>query len=392
MKNLFFYFLFIVGFLNMLYAKRSVDYNGTPKNKNAEIILSSETSSVLLASYTHLISFDGLPDNTFGSVGVVSGSVVTATASGAALQPDGKIIAVGESSSIVPNFCLVRYNTNGSVDPAFNGGIPVIGVEATARAYAALLQQDGKIVAVGESTIGSFCLARYNSNGSVDPTFNGGNPVIDITDTTFAANAALLQPNGKIVAAGISRTGDFYFCLIRYDSNGSIDPTFNGGNPVIGAITTQGINAVVLQPNGKIVAAGDSQTGFFCLVRYNVDGSVDTTFNGGNPVIDTTGVTQQGHALLLQPDGKIVAVGNSQTGFFCLVRYNSDGSVDPTFNGGVPVIGAITTQVPYAALLQPDGKIISIGQSAAGTFCLARYINPFSLTSFTASYGTVGLL
>ena len=369
---------------------------------------------------------------------------LTQTASAAVLQSDGKIVAVGNSQTNF--FCLARYNTDGSPDSTFNGGIPVVDATGkTLAAYAGLLQPDGKMVAVGASYLDSFCLARYNINGSVDPTFNGGIPVVDTTGATFAANAAALQPDGKIIAGGISQTD--LFCLIRYHTDGSIDQSFHGGTPVIDTTgLTQGINAMLLQPDGKIVAAGNSQTNFFCLARYNTDGSPDSTFNGGIPVVDTSGLTQAINAVLLQPDGKIVAVGNNQTDEssclaryntdgspdstfnggipvvdttgitlsanaallqpdrkivvvgvsqgdeFCLARYNTDGSVDSTFNGGIPVSGPETTSVASAALLQPDGKIVAVGESGGGFFCLARYINPFTLASFTASYGEVGML
>ena len=427
---------------------KSVDYNGNPINKGGSITITPQTSPAILASYTQAISFDGLVDKAFngGSPVIGGGSVASATvlqsdgkivavgqsevgggrfcliryntngtvdgtfnggspvigtattngAYAALLQPDGKIVAIGQSGGVAgSHFCLVRYNTNGSVDTAFNGGIPVIGVGSTCQAYAALLQPDGKIVAVGKSLVGGvncFCLVRYNSNGSVDNTFGGGAPVIDPTGLTLAAKAALLQPDGKIVAVGVSTSG--FFCLVRYNVDGSVDQEFNGGRPVV---DTTGLTSIasgaLLQPDGKIVAVGVSTSEFFCLVRYNTDGSVDNTFNGGNPVIDTTGLTGYGLAALLQPDGKMIALGIAAADGFCLARYNTDGSVDNTFNGGIPVIDATgLANIVYAALMQPDQKIVAAGQSESGQFCLVRYINPFTLASFTASYGGVGLL
>ena len=374
---------------------KSVDYNGNPINKGGSITITPQTSPAILASYTQAISFDGLVDKAFngGSPVIGGGSVASATV----LQSDGKIVAVGQSEVGGGRFCLIRYNTNGTVDGTFNGGSPVIGTATTNGAYAALLQPDGKIVAIGQSggVAGShFCLVRYNTNGSVDTAFNGGIPVIGV-GSTCQAYAALLQPDGKIVAVGKSLVGGVNcFCLVRYNSNGSVDNTFGGGAPVIDPTgLTLAAKAALLQPDGKIVAVGVSTSGFFCLVRYNVDGSVDNTFNGGNPVIDTTGLTGYGLAALLQPDGKMIALGIAAADGFCLARYNTDGSVDNTFNGGIPVIDATgLANIVYAALMQPDQKIVAAGQSESGQFCLVRYINPFTLASFTASYGGVGLL
>jgi len=432
--------------------KAAIDYNGTPINRSGGITITPQTSPAILASYTQAFNMYGLLDETFGQRGIVNTPGAGAgSAYAAVLQPDEKIIAVGYNGT---TFELIRYNSNGSIDTSFNGGNPVVGANTTRYAHAALLQPDGKIVAVGVSSVGTgerSCLVRYNSDGSIDTSFNAGNPVIG-ANTTSIANAVLLQPDGKIVTAGHNSAGTG-FCLARYNSDGSVDTTFNGGTPVIGAGTTLYAHAALLQPDGKIVAVGVSSVAAgsrFCLARYNSDGSIDTSFNGGNPVIGANS-TGNAYAALLQPDGKIVAVGNSTGDLnpFKLARYNSDGSVDTTFNGGTPVVGPNTTGTihgvllqpngkivavgsnntgnrfcltrynsngsidttfgpdntnvvittgttyrAYAALLQPDGKIVAVGTNGTGTydFVLIRYVNPFTLASFTASYGNVGMM
>ena len=427
-------------------ANRAVDYNGNLLNGNllnrsGTIIITPQTSSQIVANYTQSISLAGLPDNTFGQLGIViSQTAKTQFGQAALLQPDGRIVVVGSSNTGF--FCLARYNSNGSVDATFNGGNPAVGATTTATAFAALLQPDGKIVAVGSSQTGHFCLIRYNPNGSVDTSFNGGTPAIGAAagsasttllqpdgkivavgwdgtphfcitrynsngsvdssfnggnpvtgaGSTFQANAGLLQPDGKIIAVGESQGGGNFFCLTRYNPNGAVDNTFNGGNPVIGAATTGRATAALLQPDGKIVALGSSQGGHFCLARYNSDGTPDTTF-GTLGVATGAATTNVINAALLQPDGKIVAIGQSLAGHFCVARYNSDGSVDPTFNNGTPVFGPDATGSANAALLQLDNKIIAVGSyNGPDVFCLIRYTNPFTLTSFTTSYGTVGLL
>jgi uncharacterized delta-60 repeat protein len=414
---------------------QAFDYNGNPINRTGGITITSATSSLLLNNYTQALNFDGMIDRTFGAQGIVNTTGKGAGAgevNAAVLQPDGKIIAAGTTGAI---FQLIRYNSNGSLDSSFNGGTPVT-TAATNTANAVLLQSDGKIVAGGTNGA-NFCLVRYNSNGTIDTTFNGGTPVT--TAATSIAHAALLQPDGKIVAVGQNATPNF--CLVRYNSDGAVDTTFNGGVPVTTAATSIA-RAAVLQADGKIIVGGQNATPNFCLVRYNSDGTVDATFNGGNPV--TTADTTVAYALLLQPDGKIVAIGAGAANFR-VTRYNSNGSLDTTFNGGVPVV-TLNTTFALAGLLQPDGKIIAGGWNGGGfcltrytttglldttfgpngtnivetpgttdnitalvlqpdnkiiacgnavlnfDFVLARYINPFTLASFTASYGSIGLI
>ena len=158
--------------------------------------------------------------------------------------------------------------------------------------------------------------------------------------------------------------------------DGMIDQTFFF-NPV----TNGQANAALLQPDGKFIGLGANGANFQ-LVRYNSDGSIAPSFNV------TTVIPGGANAAVLQPDGKSIAVGiNAAATHFQLVRYNSDGSIDPTFN-----LNAIPTSRAFAAVLQPDNKIVAVGRDGAGHFQPARYINPFTLASFTASYGEVGML
>ena len=208
----------------------------------------------------------------------------------------------------------------------------------------------------------------------------------------------MLQPDGKIVAVGTTDLlGRGNFALIRYNSNGTPDTSFNGGTVLVGP--AGGAYSCLLQPDGKIVAVGATNLlgGVkFALIRYNSNGSIDTSFNNGTVKIGPAGVVK---AALLQPDGKIIAAGGpiGDPAPALLARYNTDGSVDATFGhlGAQGVVTAPTITDPFqAALLQPDGKIIGLGTLNAVTydFVLARYINPFTLASFTASYGNVGMI
>lgn len=336
-----------------------------------------------------------------------------------AFQPDGKIVAAGASASRAiydaSDFALVRYQADGSLDLSFGSGGRVItdflGDEDYVNAVA--LQRDGKIVAAGRARKGAviyFGLARYNTDGSLDATFGSGGKLL----TSFFgigddALAMAIQPDGKIVAAGKTFTGpsEVDFALARYNSNGTLDATFGSGGKVhtdLGGYDL--ITAMAIQPDGKIVAGGDTYTegaqNDCALARYNKDGSLDSTFgSGGKVVTDFAGLPDFVAGLALQPDGKIVLAGDVSTYVsasrddigFGLARYNKDGSLDSSFGSGGKVITEGDLIAAHAVVVQPNGKIIAAGlavhTTANGDFGLARYNSNGSLDS---AFGTGGIV
>ena len=357
----------------------------------------------------------GSLDTSFGTggTGTVTTPIGTSNdhANAVAIQPDGKIVAAGVSdngSNI--DFALVRYNTDGSLDTTFNNTTGKVTTPIGAdndEAYAVAIQPDGKIVAAGYSDNGSnleFALARYNTNGNLDTTFNTtGKVTTTIGTDDNVADAVAIQPDGKIVAAGWSDNGsNAHFTLVRYDTNGSLDTSFGTGGKVTTPIGTDKdvAIAVAIQPNGKIVAAGYSDNGGnwdFALVRYNIDGSLDASFGTGGKVTTPIGTGQDiAYAVAIQPDGRIVAAGNSLNGSnyddFALARYNINGSLDATFNTTGRVTTPIGTYDDYAydVAIQPDGKIVAAGYSYNGSnyvFALVRYNTDGNLDT---SFGTGG--
>src|SRR5438874_2685597 len=169
---------------------------------------------------------------------------------------------------------------------------------------------------------------------------------------------------------------------------GSLDATFGTGGKVTTSFSgSADMNALVVQPDGKLVAAGVVFNGVrwdFALARYNTDGSLDTTFGTGGKIVTAIGTDGTGaSALVLQPDGKLVAAGattsDGSTYDFTVVRYNTHGSLDPTFGTGGKVTTAVGTgdDVAFALALQPDGNLVAGGYAAnAGTdaFALVRYL------------------
>jgi len=343
---------------------------------------------------------DGSLDTSFGGNGTVTTAFSGYSrydndgAYAVAVQPDGKIVAAGYDSNSL--FALARYKPNGSLDHGFGcdgSGTVIASVSAGGfinRAFAVAVQPDGKIVAAG--TAGDrFALARFNPNGCwLDTSFNGSGRFTTKIGKHSAASAVALQPDGKIVAAGWSYdAGRDDFALARYNPDGVLDTSFNRTGKVLTPVGAGDAlaSAVALQPDGKLVVAGEARdpgTGFqFALARYNSDGSLDTTFNGTGKVmtpIAPNGGYDRAMGVAVQPDGKIVAAGFSDfsgTGF-ALARYNPDGSLDTSFNG----TGTLTTSIGGAALasgvaLQSDGKIVAAGWSNSGSgpdhFALARY-------------------
>ncbi len=366
---------------------------------------------------------DGNRDRTFGvggSVAMELSDAPVAWADASAIQPDGKIIAAGARilTGSDAAFRLVRYNQDGSLDTTFGieGKITTDFSEGADSAAAVAIQSDGKIIAAGAAgfMLGrqgySFALVRYNRDGSLDTGFGiGGKVITDLSGPSEIAAALAIQSDGRIIAAGSARTGALStsgdFALVRYHPDGSLDRTFGIDGKVItdwsGVLDTA--RALAIQSDGRIVVAGTGHVidyrrppWYGVVVRYNQDGSVDTTFGARGKVTTDVLDTSDIGALAIQSDGKIIAAGGSQsTGSsfsldFGLVRYNDDGSLDITFGAG----GKVTTAFGpwrdrvFALSLQPDGKIVAGGDTESGeysgsAFALARYNRDGSLdTSF----------
>jgi uncharacterized delta-60 repeat protein len=345
------------------------------------------------------VAAPGALDPTFGTGGEVTtdfGGFDSAQA--VAIQSDGKIVATGSSGG---DFALARYNADGSLDASFGGGGKVTTDFAGFDAASALVvQPDGRIVATGRSGNADFALARYNANGSLDSTFGSGGKVTTDVGGFDAALGVALQSDGKIVAVGGGGAASD-FVAARYNANGSLDPSFGSG----GVVTTdlggfEAATAVALQSDDKIVATGSTfSSGFqqFALVRYNADGNIDSSFGSGGKVLTDFGLGSGfGGALAIQPDGKIVAAGRAGSDFV-VARYNGDGSPDASFGTGGRVttdFGGLIFDAAFGVALQSNGKIVAAGSAfnafgSSADFALARYLPDGSLDSSFGSGGKV---
>jgi uncharacterized delta-60 repeat protein len=379
----------------------------------------------------------GALDPTFDGDGRVT--TATAPAAGgdwgmaAVVQTDGRIVIAGHcqmGGATGTDFCLARYNASGSLDTSFDGdGRVTTAIAPTAGTdllYGVALQSDGKIVTAGACDMGGAtgrdaCLARYNTDGSLDTSFDGDGRVTTATAILNGQDypdAVAIQADGKIITAGQCDMGatDYDACLARYNVDGSLDTSFDGDGRVTTAAAPgdlyDGAYALALQADGRIVTAGECEIGGgtwstdVCLARYNVDGSLDTSFDGNGQV--TTAIApatgdDAAFAVAVQPDGKIVTAGYCDMGGAtgtdaCLARYNPNGTLDTSFDtdGRVTTATAPATgnDFVYAIALQADGKIITAGQCAMGGAtgqdeCLARYNTDGSLDTTFDTDGRV---
>ena len=340
---------------------------------------------------------DGDLDTSFSSDGKVTTAIGSGTdaAKSVVLQSDGKIVAAGYShNGSNYDFAVVRYNADGSLDTTFDtdGKVTTAVGSGDDVAWSVVLQSDGKIVVAGYSRIGSndnFAVVRYNTNGSLDTTFDtDGKVTTAIGSGSDAAYSVVLQSDGKIVVAGYSVIGiNDDFAVVRYNTDGSLDTTFGTDGKVTTAVGLGDdiANSVVLQSDSKIVVAGYSHNGSnfdFAVVRYNTDGSLDTTFDTDGKVTTAIGSgSDAAYSVVLQSDGKIVVAGYSVIGInddFAVVRYNTDGSLDTTFgtDGKVTTAVGLGDDIANSVVLQSDSKIVVAGYSHNGSnfdFAVVRY-------------------
>jgi uncharacterized delta-60 repeat protein len=324
-------------------------------------------------------------DPTFGTVGMVTTDISRSTdiANAVAVQADGKLVVVGQTYKnndfSGEDFVVTRYNTDGTLDTTFGRGGKVRtdfpGLAAVPSSV--VIQSDGKIVVAGGAFplftfLGNFELVRYNPNGSLDRSFgNGGIVTTTFPEGSYAFDVAL-QPDGKIIAAGTvfvdfnpGDISDTDFALARYNSDGSLDTTFGNGGTLMTDFFGNEDDAfsVLIQPDGKIVAVGSANNPAsyydFAAVRYLSNGTIDTTFGVAGKVSTDFGDQNfdRARSAALQSDGRIVAAGfaisqNGGVQNFAVARYTSNGILDTTFSGDGK------TQIDFGNCCQSATKLL----------------------------------
>jgi uncharacterized delta-60 repeat protein len=324
---------------------------------------------------------------------------------GMAEQPDGKAVLVGQTAKDAssPADCAVaRLNPNGSPDSSFGAaGRATVDFGGDDACFSAALQSDGKLVVAGKTTasgVDQWAVARLNSDGSPDPTFGtAGKSVITFGATGGRAVSVLVQPDGRIVVIGSSSTTATQsdFTAVRLTSSGAIDTSFGtGGHTVVDFGGDDHVEAAALQPDGRIILAGDSTAGMgghnFAAARLNSDGSVDPSFGMAGKVVLDFGGDDGADAVAVQPDGKMLLAGNTTAGAgggdFALARLSSNGSLDPSFGaGGKVTVDFGGADIAFGMALQPDGSVVLAGGTTTttdvGQFAIARVTSAGALDS-----------
>jgi uncharacterized delta-60 repeat protein len=330
----------------------------------------------------------GTLDRSFGVGGVSNVAIGTwAGAVAAAVQPDLKVVTVGEAGIGGQNELVsTRMNRDGSLDPSYgNGGVATFALGGDSGGNAIALLPDGKILLAGASKdakhILSFTAVRLLPNGTLDPTFgNGGFTTIEIGSASIV-NAVGVQPDGKVVLGGTANTGKLEFAAARLTPSGAIDTSF-GQNGVTKISTAGAAWGMALQRDGDIVLAGEtgstlglgllapllpkgpltSLLGYglkYMAARLLPNGSLDPSFGSGGLVKVAIGQSAIAFALAAQPDGKLVLAGNAFSGnvLQSVARLLPSGALDHTFGGGG--LSTLTAwQGVNAMTLQRNGAIL----------------------------------
>jgi len=311
------------------------------------------------------------------------------TANAVAIQPDGKILIAG--SGPTHGFTIIRLNHDGSLDLGFGGsgtGMKSFDFGGSATANAMALQPDGKIVVAGNfmksSTNFDAAVARLNSDGTPDTTFGATAwRDLDFGGADDTAVGVAVQTDGKIVLAARGGTSGAIFIVARLTSSGHFDGTFtaNRGWDTVPGTSPGEAQAVALQPDGKILVAGDTYPGGrptgnhfdMTVARLTTDGNPDFDFNGNGVRNIDSGVDEGGRAVAVQPDGKILVGGDTEFQSFALERLNTNGTPDADFSndGRYDVAFASGSQGADGIALQQDGKIVLAGE-AEGSMAFAR--------------------
>ncbi len=345
------------------------DVEVQPDGKIIGAVTGGGNSSVFLKRYNQ----NGSDDATFSALFTSDTGINNGVIFALKVQPDGRIL-VGGRFSFVNNTSkvnLARLNADGSLDNTFNAPasfqiINDIEIDANGKI----------IVGIGQSAANRPAVARLENNGATDSSFNfTTDPALPI----FAGYDVLPLADGKILLAGYKADNVFSGgTATRVNADGTNDASFS---VLLGGVGN--VEDIVVQPDGKVLVAGN-----FGAIgaaerkrfgRFNADGSADTAFNPVIPVTNSSAYSVT--AIALQPDGKILVGGFFNGG---LIRLNSDGSRDTTFN-----VTPIANFQPFDIVVQPDGKIVTGGTSGAAR-SVARFNADGSLDSTFSSVSADG--
>lgn len=367
-------------------------------------------------AFARLLS-TGAIDSTFSGDGRVTIPIHTDGASlhGMALYSDGRILGVGRTHELRNRFALARLSTGGTLDSTFDDdGLLLMDITTGDDiAYAPVIAPNGSAYVAGAGYSGSnfdFVIVGLGGFGLLDSAFNGSGVAVTAIGTSDDIGLSLAYEGGKTVLAGDSvRSGFFDLALVRYNSDGSLassgapDKTFSTDGVVTQPVGTADdiAYAVAVDSRSSVYVGGLTRNGAtndFAVAKFTSAGTLDTTFNATGLATTAIGTGNDSiGALAVQPDGKLLAVGQAFQGGtwdFALVRYTTNGALDSTFDGDGRVITSIGTadDIAQAAAVDGNGRIVVAGSSVAASrnrFALARYTTTGSLDNTFGSSGIV---
>jgi uncharacterized delta-60 repeat protein len=335
-------------------------------------------------------------DPTFGTDGAAAADYLGNNENFGAMlvQPDGKVLLAGSTrygNGPESDNVLARLNADGTTDTTFGGGDGVVAVDSSVNDFFSdlALQDDGKIVTVGGSARDGVEVYRYNPDGSPDATFGtAGKASFAIINAGRRGHsggiAVAVQSDGRIVVGGATvglddrKPDGIDFALLRFNPDGTLDPTFGNGGVVVSDFSpNDALQSLLLTPDGHILIGGsvgtpgafDAATADFAVLRYNADGSLDTTFGGGDGIATADfGAVDQIYDMTFTDDGDIVAVGGKEWiasydfGDMAVWRLNPDGTSDTAFGTqGQATFNYGSREVAHGVAVNAAGRILVSG-------------------------------
>ncbi|MES3000084.1 MAG: hypothetical protein V4787_05290 [Pseudomonadota bacterium] len=357
----------------------------------------TETASLHVTQTNHAPTFAPRVAGT-GQLVLPVGDAVADSARSVVIQPDGKILVAGFSGALASrDYSVVRLNSDGSLDTAFNGNgklvLPVGTGSDTVHSIA--LQPDGKIVLAGVSkeTNDRASMVRLNADGTLDSSFNATGklvaeqPALSGSLAPLVGNAGAIQADGKILLAAMTSED---VGVMRLHADGSVDSGFAAPAGLLSGVMDNQQAGIAFQADGKVIVASgqledsNGAPSGITLARLMPDGTLDLDFHNGAVTLSS----YHGTDVALQSDGKIVVAGYASAGQtpddFYILRLTSAGELDPGFNSGAPLTMPMSTarDRAHAVIIQSDGKILVTGESGSSFVAIRLNEDGTSDTSF----------
>ena len=394
--------------------------NIPPVQFKASTVAIQPNGKLVVAGYTNKLSTgvfavarynaNGTLDSSFATNGIFKYNLYTNNdqAKSIAIQPDGKIVVAGYAELPTgisdKDFVLLRLLPNGILDNSFgNNGVVTKDFFSNSddELFKIAIRPTGQIIAAGYIEHGitsnkGITVIQYTSAGVIDSSFGTSGIAQSYALGSNAGGSMLLQPDGKVVVVSSPDNPTFFggFGAMRFTANGMIDSTFGNNGYSYTAVGTglSFVYDVTLQFDGKYLLVGEStnvSSYQIAIIRLNSAGILDSSFGTGGKVETQIGNNNDAGATVhAQPDGKIIVSANTNYGLvsadFALLRYNSNGWPDSTFG----IHGIVTTDFGNdddevsGSLIQPDGKIVLVGEGSDSSsnegFVIARYENTFA--------------